>query len=435
MNDISEEMQHFEPEPAVSDEFLSTFYEGNGLFAKIIDTPAEEAVKHGFTLEDVSDKKIENFYREAYEKLDGDEMFMTSIKWARLFGGSIAVMLIDDGGGLEDPLVWENIRSVDDIRVYDRSLIRPDYNSVFSYDGKDPLEAREDRFGMPEYYSVFSKYGTFRVHESRCLIFRNGQLPEKASNTAYQFWGMPEYVRIRKAVQNAELAHAAAPKLLDRSVQAVFKMKHLAATLSTEDGEKKVLDRLQSIDTTRGLLNTVALDLEGEDYDFKQIELSGAADVIDQSIKYLSAVTAIPQRIFRNKIKPGKFNKTTDDTSMEFFYNFVERIQSTMMKSNLRYLLAIIFQTGLYQGKISEIPPLNIKFRPLWSMTALEEAQNNLKRAQTQQKEAEAAKTYVDMGAITPEEIRKKLAGSREFCVETMTQNSIKEKRDANRQR
>lgn len=315
-----------------------------------------------------------------------------------------------------------------------RSLIRPDHNSVFSYDGKDPLEARKDRFGMPEYYSVFSKYGTFRVHESRCLIFRNGQLPEKAANTAYQLWGMPEYVRIRRAVQNAELAHAAAPKLLDRSVQAVFKMKHLAATLSAEDGEKKVLDRLQSIDTTRGLLNTVALDLEGEDYDFKQIELSGAGDVIDQSIKYLSAVTAIPQRIFINKIKPGKFNKTTDDTSMENFYNFVERIQSTMMKSNLRYLLAIIFQAGLYQGKISEIPPLNIKFRPLWSMTALEEAQNDLKRAQTQQKEAEAAKTYVDMGAITPEEVRKKLAGSREFCVETMLKNSKKEKRDANRQ-
>ena len=26
---------------------LTLFYEGNGLFAKIIDAPAEEAVKHG----------------------------------------------------------------------------------------------------------------------------------------------------------------------------------------------------------------------------------------------------------------------------------------------------------------------------------------------------------------------------------------------------
>lgn len=414
------EQYSFEPEPAVSDEFLSMFYEENGLFARIIDTPAEEAVRRGFVLEDIADKKIENFYREAYEELDGDEIFTTGVKWARLFGGSIAVMMINDGRGIEEPLDWSNIQSIDDIRVYDRSLIQPDYNSVFSYDGKDPFEARKDRFGMPEYYSIFSKYGTFRVHESRCLIFRNGQLPEKATNTAYQFWGMPEYVRICKAVQNAELAHTAAPKLLDKSVQAVFKMKNLADALSTEEGEKNVLNRLQSIDTTMGLLNTIAIDLEGEDYNFKQIELSGAGDIIDQSIKYLSAVTALPQRIFRNKIKPGKLEKTTDDTSIENFYNYVERIQSTMMKSNLRYLLAIIFQAGLYQGKISEIPPLNIKFRSLWSMTALEEAQNDLKRAQTQQKEAEAAKTYVDMGAITPEEVRRKLADIYTFDAENI---------------
>jgi len=416
-NDPSEQYR-FEPEPAVSDEFLSMFYEENGLFARIIDTPAEEAVRRGFELDGISDRKIKDFCQEEYDYLDGDGVFSTAIRWARIFGGALAVMLIDDGGGLEDPLVWEHIRSIDEIRLYDRSLIQPDYNSVFSYDGKDPFEARKDRFGMPEYYSVFSKYGTFRVHESRCLIFRNGQLPEKATNIAYQFWGMPEYVRIRKAVQNAELAHASAPKLLDRAVQAVFKMKNLADALSTEEGEKNVLDRLQSIDTTRGLLNAIAIDMEGEDYEFKQIELSGAGDIIKQSISYLSAVTSIPRKILIGTTITEK--KNTDDTSMEIYYNFVERIQSTMMKSNLRYLLAIIFQAGLYQGKISEIPPLDIKFRSLWSMTALEEAQNDLKRAQTQQKKAEAAKTYVDMGAITPEEVRRKLADIYTFDAENI---------------
>ena len=411
------EQYRFEPEPAVSDEFLSMFYEENGLFAKIIDTPAEEAVRRGFELDGISDRKIKDFCQEEYDCLSGDDVFSTAIRWARIFGGALAVMLIDDGGGLEDPLVWDNIRSIDEIRLYDRSLIQPDYNSVFSYDGKDPFEARKDRFGMPEYYSVFSKYGTFRVHESRCLIFRNGRLPEKTTSTTYQFWGMPEYVRIRKAVQYAELAHASAPKLLDRSVQAVFKMKNLADALSTEEGEKTVLDRLQSIDTTRGLLNAIAID-EGEDYDFKQIELSGAGDIIKQSISYLSAVTSIPRKVLIGTTITEK--KNTDDTSMEIFYNYIERIQNTMMKSSLRYLLAIIFQAGLYQGKISEIPPLNIKFRSLWSMTALEEAQNDLKRAQTKQKEAEAAKTYVDIGAITPEEVRRKLADIYSFDAENI---------------
>lgn len=51
---------------------------------------------------------------------------MTAIRWARLFGGSIAVMMINDGRGIDEPLDWRNIRSIDDIRVYDRSVIQPD---------------------------------------------------------------------------------------------------------------------------------------------------------------------------------------------------------------------------------------------------------------------------------------------------------------------
>lgn len=171
------EQYKYVPELQVPDSLLTLFYEGNGLFAKIIDAPAEEAVKHGFTLEDVSDQTLIDFYQEALEELDFEETAMTAIKWARLYGGSIAVMLINDGRGLEEPLDWSNIRSIDDIRVYDRSVIQPDYDSMFSYDPRDPFRTRGSRLGMPERYQVFSKYGTFTVHDSRCLVFRNGVLP------------------------------------------------------------------------------------------------------------------------------------------------------------------------------------------------------------------------------------------------------------------
>jgi hypothetical protein len=111
----------FTPEPEVDDTLLEMFYENNGLFAKIIDTPAEEAVKHGFELEDISDDKITDFYKAALHELDWEETAMLGIKWARLFGGALGVLLVNDGRGLEEPLDWDNIKSIDDIRVYDRS--------------------------------------------------------------------------------------------------------------------------------------------------------------------------------------------------------------------------------------------------------------------------------------------------------------------------
>ena len=412
------EHYHFEREPDIPDDVLTMVYEGNGLFAKIIDTPAEEAIKHGFTLKDVSDQNVEDFYVEALDELDWEEVAMTAIRWARLFGGSIAVMLINDGGRLEDPLNWRNIKSIDDIRVYERAIVQPDYQSMYSYDPSDPFRTRGSRLGMPEFYQVTSRYGNFTVHDSRCLVFQNGILPENATNSLYQLWGIPEYVRIRRALKDAELAHESAPKLLDRSVQAIYKMQGLASLMATEQGENQVLRRLQVIDMARGMLNSLVIDADGEDYDFKTFQFNGITDVVSASCNMLSAITSIPQTILFGQGVGGM--SSTDDTSMENYYNYVERIQKRMLRSNLRYLLSIIFQAGLYTGEVDEVPKINVEFNPLWSLTDSEQADLDQKKASTQLTKAQTVQTYVTMEAIDPSEVRKKLADSDEFDVETM---------------
>ena len=414
----SSEQYKFIPEDAVPDELLTMNYESNGLFAKIIDTPAEEAVKYGFELEDVTDQKVQDFFEDALDELDWEETAMTCIKWARLFGGSIAVMLINDGRGLDEPVDWKNIQSIDDIRIFDRSVIQPDYTSLFNYDPRDPFSTRGSRLGMPEYYQVFSKYGAFTVHDSRCLVFQNGILPENTTNSIYQLWGVPEYIRLNKAIRDAETAHRSAPKLLDRSVQPIYKMKDLSAELATEEGESKVLRRLQVIDMARGLLNSLVIDSEGEDYDFKTFQFSGINDVVSASCNLLSALSNIPQVILFGQAVGGL--STTDDTSMENYYNYVERIQKRMLRKNLRYLLSIIFQAGLATGEIDEIPSIKIKFNPLWSLNDVQQADLDLKKEQVKLARAQTAQVYVGMQAVDPSEVRKKLADSEEFDVETM---------------
>lgn len=408
----------FRAEPVVPDELLTMYYEGNGLFAKIIDTPAEEAIKHGFTLESTKDQKIEDFYTEALDELDWEETAMTAIRWARLFGGSIAVMMINDGRGIDEPLDWRNIRSIDDIRVYDRSVIQPDYQSMFSYDPRDPFRTRGSRLGMPEFYHVTSRTGSFTVHDSRCLVFQNGILPENTTNSIYQLWGIPEYVRINRAIRDAEVAHGSATKLLDRSVQAVYKMKDLAAELATEEGEDRVLRRLQTIDMARGLLNSITIDSEGEDYDFRQFQFSGVSDVIDSTCNFLSALTSIPQTILFGRSPAGM--NATGDADLENWYNYLERIQKRMVKKNLRYLLSVIFQAGVRTGEVDEVPKIKVEFNPLWSLSDTEQADLDQKRAQTQFTRAQTAQLYIDKQVIDPSEVRAKLADSEEFDVENM---------------
>lgn len=412
------EQYHFMPEPMADDRMLTEFYEGNGLFAKIIDAPAEEAVKHGFTLGDIKDQDVLDFCYEALDELDWEETAITALRWARLFGGSIAVMLINDGRGIEEPLDWKNIQSIDDLRVYDRSVIQPDYQSMFSYSPEDPFRTRGSRLGMPEYYHIYSKYGSFVVHESRCLVFRNGVLPENCSTTEYELWGMPEYVRLKRAIRDTELAHSNGPKMLEKAVQAVYKMRDLAAELASEEGEDRVLRRLQIIDTARGLLNSIAIDSENEDYDFRTFQFSGVSEIIDTTCNYLSALSSIPQTVLFGRSPAGM--NATGEGDMENYYNFVGRIQKRMLRSNLRYLLSVIFQAGVATGEIAEVPKIKVEFNPLWSLSDLEQAQLEQQKAATQQVKANTAQLYIDMGAIDPSEVRAKLAESEDFDVENM---------------
>lgn len=410
------EAYKFEREPVIPDMQLTGLYDGNGLFSKIIDTPAEEALKHGFDLNLKSDE-LNAFVEDALDDLEWEERAATAIKWARLYGGALIVMLIDDGHGLEEPVDWEHIRSIDELRVYERSIVQPDYASLYQQDyGGKGVGNRVSKFGQPEYYYVSSIYGSFKVHESRCLVFRNGVLPEQTSNATYLFWGMPEYVRIRRALRETVTAHTDSVKLLERSVQAIYSMKGLASLLTTDDGENQVLKRLQLVDTSRGLLNSIAIDSEGEQYDFKTFQFSGVKDVIDATCNMLSALTNIPQTILFGRSPAGM--NATGDSDFESYYNFVEKIQRLMLKRNLRTLLDVVFRAGIASGDVAEEPDYKLEFKPLWSLSDTEQAAVDQTKAQTALVKAQTAQAYVDMQALDPTEVRRRLASDEEFDVE-----------------
>ena len=415
-NQDNSEAYKFEREPVIPDMQLTGLYEGNGLFSKIIDTPAEEALKHGFDLNLKSDE-VNAFVEDTLDDLEWEEKAATAIKWARLYGGALIVMLIDDGRGLEEPVDWEHIRSIDELRVYERSIVQPDYASLYQQDyGGKGVGNRVSKFGQPEYYYVSSIYGSFKVHESRCLVFRNGVLPEQTSNATYLFWGMPEYVRIRRALRETVTAHTDSVKLLERSVQAIYSMKGLASLLTTDDGENQVLKRLQLVDTSRGLLNSIAIDSEGEQYDFKTFQFSGVKDVIDATCNMLSALTNIPQTILFGRSPAGM--NATGDSDFESYYNFVEKIQRLMLKRNLRTLLDVVFRAGIASGDVAEEPDYKLEFKPLWSLSDTEQAAVDQTKAQTALVKAQTAQAYVDMQALDPTEVRRRLASDEEFDVE-----------------
>lgn len=404
----------YNQEIITNDMELIRLYEGNGLFTKIIDRPSEEAVKHGFDI-DFGDEDIAEYVDDRMDELDFESKFATAEKWARLYGGAIIVMLVDDGRGLEEPLDWTNVRTIEELRVFERAIVQPDYTSMYNFHFLDTLDSNRP-FAEPEFYQIFSIYGYFVVHRSRCLVFRNGRLPEQTTNAIYRYWGIPEYVKIKRALRECITSHEDGVKLLERSVQAIYKMKHLAQMLSTEDGENKVLQRLQIIDMARGILNSIAIDNDGEDYDFKTLPMSGVKDVIDLTCNMLSAVTEIPQTILFGRSPAGM--NSTGKSDMENYYNMIENIQKQNMKKNSRIVIDLILQQGMIEGKISEKPKYKIKFAALWSMSDVEKANVDKTKADTEHVKAQISQLYMDSNVLDPSEVRKSLASKGDFKIE-----------------
>ena len=147
---------YYEKDNIVIDIELTSLYESNGIFAKIIDRPSEESLKHGLDI-DFGDETISEYVEERLDDLDFEDKFATAEKWARLYGGAIIVMLCDDGGALEEPLDWDKVTTIEELRVFDRSVVQEDFTGYFRFNvfgatGK-PIPQEE-----PMYYRVNSTH-------------------------------------------------------------------------------------------------------------------------------------------------------------------------------------------------------------------------------------------------------------------------------------
>lgn len=398
----------------IPDYDLAEKYQYNGLFSKIIDRPAEEALKHGIEY-NISDQTLADFLDDALDRLDWEEKATTAIRWARLFGGAVIVMLLDDGRGLEEPVNWQDIRSVEELRVYERAIVQPDPNCYLT--------------GKAEYFDISSTYGGFfRVHRSRCLVFKNGSLPEYAAPQQYFYWGLPEYVRIRRDLSIALHTHQSAANMIDKSVQPVYKQRGLQSTLAGPDGDDQVLKRLQVLDASRGMLNSVAVDMDGEDYSFQTFQLSGASEILESTYSLLSAVTCIPQTILFGRSPSGE--NATGESDLENYYNFVEGIQKRMLKKNIRTLLKAVVQAGVYDRSIAESQTIKPTFKPLWSLSEAEQATVELSKAQRAQATAQTAQLYIDMQVLQPDEVRQALARDGTLNIEDILDHQPEDEQD-----
>ncbi len=227
---------------------------------------------------------------------------------------------------------------------------------------------------------------------------------------------------IKDALREAVTAHHDGTKLLERSVLGVYKMKNLSQLLATDEGEDKVIQRLQVIDMARNIINSMAIDNDGEDYQYINASMSGASDIIDRTCNMLSAVTDIQQTILFGKDPAGE--EATGDNDRDNYFQLLNRIQTNSYKNASTKVVKLVLKAMVADGtQEKDIPQYEVRFNPMKQLSEEEQANIDSIKAGTAQTKAATAQVYVDMQALDPSEVRKGLADSNDYQIQGIVEN------------
>lgn len=398
----------FRPSRMLTDAECGDLFTYNGIAQKIITAPADEAMKRGFILKD-GDNEIPESRNvlSVFQDLEGEERFSRALAWNRLYGGAAILLIADDGAAsLEEPLYEDKMKSIEKLCVYEA----PDIATESSFSYTDPADPK---YGQPEFYNITGYFGSvFKVHESRLLLFRGDTLPAEQRRRRNR-WGAKVYERLFDDLTRYDASLSLGLMALSRLSQGILKLDGLADRLSYDDGEKEVMRRLQLLDMSRHLMNTVALDTT-DDYDQKNIPLAGVKDLLEEFQVALSAVTDIPVTVLFGR-SPGGLN-ATGQSDFENYYNLVQRIQRRTLRPQLSRLVELIGKCSDYRIRLPEA--YTLEFAPLWSQTEKEEAETKNTLAQAEKNRADARVALVRAGALDPNELRDKLEEEGEYKLD-----------------
>lgn len=388
----------------IDDASLTVMYANDGLTARVVNVLADDMTREWIDLEDAGEAD-EEVIEEALETLSAEKHFNEALRWQRLYGGALLIIGALDGRTPDQPLNEKAIKSIEYLKVVDRTDIPITECEMY-------MDPSKPKFGQVKVYKINmyinGQYIPMRVHESRCIAFHNDPMPNMMRqyiDSNYRFWGMSSIQPIHENLRDLGGINQSVVNVLYEFVVGKYKIAHLAEMMSMPGGEAAVVKRIEIMNYAKSVLNSVMLDADGEDYSRDYASLAGLPEIIDRFMLGLSGSTGIPvTRLFGRS--PSGLN-ATGENDLRNYYDLVEANQRNRLKSPLQYLVRLICS---WKG-IKTVPA--IVFNSLYQMTETEAADVDYKKAQTKQAEANTAMTYVNMGALDPDEVRHETLGKK----------------------
>lgn len=335
-------------------------YRGSWIAGQVIDAVAEDMTREGagITSNDAPEQQKE--LEEEVGRLAIWSKLCESIKWARLYGGGIAYLLVD-GQDPSTPLRLETIGKGQfrGVMPLDRWQLQPSVNDLVTELGPD--------LGNPKYYELVHEVGTGlardKIHHSRAIRIEGISLPFNQRITE-SYWGQSVLERLWDRLIAFDSTTAGTAQLVYKAHLRTYAVDGLrdiiAAGGPALDGLVKQIEMIRRFQSNEGM----TLMDKSDEFETHQYSFSGLDAVLLQMGQQLSGATGIPLvRLFGQS--PAGLN-STGESDLRTYYDNIKQQQ----ESRLRLGVEKVYQLA-YRSTFGREPSkgFGISFNPLWQLT------------------------------------------------------------------
>jgi phage-related protein (TIGR01555 family) len=336
-----------------SQQKLDVMYQSSWIVGKVVDAVAEDMTRAGISITGVDDQADE--VQAEMTRTGVWPQLTTLIKWARLYGGAIGVMIIE-GQNLASPLRIDTVMqgSFRGIKVLDRWRVQPLGNATIVLDD------------TPEYY-VFSATGE-KIHHTRVIRQIGVELPFWAS-IEQQGWGASVIERMDDRILSFDSVTMGVANLVFKAHLRTMRIENYRGILAgggkAEENLLKSLKLMQVLQTNEGLTVMDKLD----EFATHSYSFAGLSDTVLQFAQQLAGASGIPLvRLFGQS--PAGLN-ATGDGDIRNYYDTVANQQEARLRGPMEQLMQVVYRSAMGSAPPDEMA---IGFVPLWQMSAKEKA-------------------------------------------------------------
>lgn len=332
---------------------LEAMYRSSWVVRRVVGVVAEDMTKAGVDFRGEAPPEDLKKVRSRLTRSGSWRTLTQGLKWGRLYGGAVSMMLIR-GQDPQTPLRVETVApgAFQGLRTYDRWQLAPIPGEVVQEPGPEQ--------GQPVFYRVVpyggnnaSPEGQFVVHHSRLIRHEGDDLPVWQRQTE-QGWGMSVIEPIYDRLISFDSTTMGAAQLVFRAHLRTLKIanwkKNLALGGDQAEGALAEIDFVRRFQQLEGITVLDATsDLSAQSYNF-----AGLDSVLTQMGAQIAGGAGIPQvKIFGQS--PGGFS--SGDADLQSYHDDINSSQ----EHDLRLGLSRLFQV-VYWSECGHAPPPDFDF-------------------------------------------------------------------------